>query len=189
MFEAQRMPTFAQYVGVAPSTTTMQLGAAEALQAAVQSLPAPARQHAAHAAQRVASAPHSQRYYMPYASLEDLRSAGGLGVVNESDAWLTGRPYGLPGTATVRLMQRQGGYHDPNGYHYNAAMVGGGFGDADTQALTAQVQQLVVAQQSQDQSLKRIAFWQAMVGGLVVGSVAIGTILGVAAALRARRDY
>lgn len=26
----------------------------------------------------------------------------GLGLINESDAWLTGRPYGLPGSATVR---------------------------------------------------------------------------------------
>jgi hypothetical protein len=123
---------------------------------------------------------------MPYASLEELKS--GLGVVNESDAWMTGRPYGLPGTATVRLMQRQGGYHDPNGYHYNAAMVGGGFGDADTQALTLQVQQLVATQQAQEASLKRIAFWQALTGGIAVGAVALGVAVGIyGAARRSRR--
>jgi hypothetical protein len=127
------------------------------------------------------------RFYMPYASLEDLRSAAGLGIINESDAWLTGRPYGLPGTATVRLMQRPGGYHSPNGYHYDATMVGGGFGDADTQAINTTMQQLVVAQQAQQAHLKRIAFWQALTGGLVVGSIAVGTVLGIVGAVRQQR--
>lgn len=122
---------------------------------------------------------------MPYASLEELKS--GLGIVNESDAWMTGRPYGLPGTATVRLNQVPGGYHDPNGYHYNASMVGGGFGDADTQALTLQVQQLVAAQQAQEASLKRIAFWQMVGGGLTLGAVALGIGLGIYGAARSRR--
>lgn len=164
----------------------MQLGAHEALAAAMQSLPAVAH-HATRqrAANMTPVAPHSQRYYMPYASLEDLKSAG-LGIVNESDAWMTGRPYGLPGTATVRLMQRQGGYHDPNGYHYNAEMVGGGFGDADTQALTAQIQQMVAVQQAQADSIKRIAFWQAVVGGFTIAGVAVGVAVGVARAMRTR---
>lgn len=84
---------------------------------------------------------------MPYASIEDLRAAG-LGIINESDAWMTGRPYGLPGTATIRLDQQHGGYHDPNGYHYNAAMVGGGFGDvaADQAAAIAALQTSVAKQ-------------------------------------------
>ena len=124
---------------------------------------------------------------MPYASIEDLRAANGLGIVNESDAWLTGRPYGLPGTATVRLIQRPGGYHSPNGYHYDAAMVGGGFGDADTQAINATMQQLVEQQKTHTESLKRIAFWQAMTGGIVVGSLAIGAVLGIVGAVRQRR--
>lgn len=122
---------------------------------------------------------------MPYASLEELKS--GLGIINESDAWMTGRPYGLPGTATVRLSQRPGGYHDPNGYHYNASMVGGGFGDADTQALTLQVQQLVAIQQAQEASLKRIAFWQALGGGLMLGSLGLAVGLGIYGAVRSRR--
>ena len=127
---------------------------------------------------------------MPYASFEDLR-APGFGIVNESDAWLTGRPYGLPGTATIRLDQRRGGYHNPDGYHYNASMVGGGFGDADTIALTTalqtQMQQLIAAQQVQQQSLKRIAFWQMMTGSLVVGTIVIGAVFGIADAARGRR--
>ena len=183
---ASEMPTFARWVGVAPSTTTMQLGAHEALAAAMQSLPAVA-QHVdrQRAANNTPVAPNSRRYYMPYNNLEDLKAAG-LGIVNESDAWLTGRPYGLPGTATVRLSQRQGGYHDPNGYHYNASMVGGGFGDADTQALTVQVQQLAAVQQAQADSLKRIAFWQAVVGGLTIASVVGAVAVGVAKAVRSR---
>lgn len=122
---------------------------------------------------------------MPYASLEELKS--GLGVVNESDAWMTGRPYGLPGTATVRLNQVPGGYHSPNGYHYNASMVGGGFGDADTQALTAQVQQLVAVQAQQAASLKRVAFWQALGGGMLLGSTAVAIGVAIFAARRSRR--
>jgi hypothetical protein len=33
----------------------------------------------------------------------------GLGLITESDAWLTGRPYGLPGTATVQIAQNADG--------------------------------------------------------------------------------
>ena len=142
MLMATQTPVrFVQKVGVAPSTTTMEIGA--------------------------------PRYYMPYASLEDLK-AGGLGIVNESDAWLTGRPYGLPGTSTIRLQQRPGGYHSPNGFHYNASMVGGGFGDAD-----ATLQLILAQQQAQSTSLKRIAFWQAMTGALVIASVIASAAYGI----------
>jgi hypothetical protein len=40
---------------------------------------------------------------MPYGTPQDFRSAGGLGLINETDAWLTGRPYGLPGTVALRI--------------------------------------------------------------------------------------
>lgn len=83
---------------------------------------------------------------MPYASIEDLRAANGLGIINESDAWMTGRPYGLPGTATIRLDQQHGGYHNPDGYHYNAAMVGGGFGADDPQATIVKLQEDLLRQ-------------------------------------------
>jgi len=138
MLTASR-PTFTPTVGVAPSTTTMTLGAAE------------------------------RRFYVPYTSVEDLRS--GLGIVNESDAWLTGRPYGLPGTAAIRFTQHQG--------HYDASMVGGGFGDADTVALTAVIQQIAEAQKAQQKALDRVAFWQAMMGGITVGSIVVGALIGI----------
>jgi len=143
---------FAARVGVAPSTTTMQLGAAQ------------------------------RRFYMPYASLEDLK-ASGLGIVNESDAWLTGRPYGLPGTATVRLTQHPGGYQSPEGYHYDASMVGGGgFGDAD-----ATLQLILAQQQAQAAALKRMAFWQTAMGALTVTTVVAGIGIGVYNVVRNRR--
>ena len=149
MLMATQTPVrFATSVGVAPSTTTMSLGAAE-LGAANRS------------------------FYMPYASLEDLK-AGGLGIVNESDAWLTGRPYGLPGTSTIRLQQQPGGYHSPNGYHYDASMVGGGFGDAD-----ATLQLILKQQEAHTAALQRIAFWQALTGAIVVASIAASAAYGI----------
>jgi len=41
-------------------------------------------------------------YFYPYGTPQDLR-AGGLGLIDETDAWLTGRPYGLPGTVGIRI--------------------------------------------------------------------------------------
>lgn len=119
---------------------------------------------------------------MPYASMEDLRS-GGLGIVNESDAWMTGRPYGLPGTAAIRLTQQPGGYHSPAGYHYNASMLG----DADTASIAATLQQMAQAQQQQQKSIERIAFWQAIGGGLAIGAGVIGTLVTVIGVVRASR--
>jgi hypothetical protein len=123
---------------------------------------------------------------MPYGTFEDLRAAG-LGIVNESDAWMTGRPYGLPGTAAIRLDQQRGGYHSPDGYHYNATMVGGGFGDADTTNMALQLQNIAQAQAAQQASLKRIAFWQTLMGGVVVGSIAVSVVAGVVGAVRNKR--
>lgn len=112
---------------------------------------------------------------MPYASIEDLRSANaaGLGIINESDAWLTGRPYGLPGTTAIMLHQRPGGYHSPQGHHYTASLRGAGLGDTDVQ-----LQALVEQQRAQAEQLKRIAFWQAIGGGFAIAA----TALSVAAA-------
>lgn len=121
----------------------------------------------------------NKRWYVPYASIEDLRSAhiaqAGLGIINESDAWLTGRPYGLPGTTAITLHQRPGGYHSPQGHHYEASLRGAGFGDAD-----ATLQLILAQQQAQAVSLKRIAFWQALGGSLAVAGLVAGAIFGVA---------
>lgn len=161
--------TFVESVGVAPSTTTMHIPGASGLGGAPG--PAPA-------------APN-KRWYVPYTSIEDLRSAqiaqAGFGIVNESDAWLTGRPYGLPGTTAITLHQRPGGYHSPQGHHYEASLRGHGFGDAD-----ATLQLILAQQQAQAASLKRIAFWQALGGGLAIGAVALSAALGVASYVRSR---
>jgi hypothetical protein len=166
LMATQNSVRFAHNVGVAPATTTMRLGGPSLppLPSVMQSV-LPGR-----------TAPNpvavtQPRYFMPYASLEDLRSANaGFGIVNESDAWLTGRPYGLPGTATIQLMQRPGGYKSPNGTHYDARM----FGDAD-----ATLQLILAQQQAQAAHLKRIAFWQAFAGGVTIAGVAAGIAIGL----------
>jgi len=162
--------SFVQSVGVAPSTTTM-------------NIPGPAGLGGAPGPAPVAP---NKRWYVPYASIEDLRSAqiaqAGLGIINESDAWLTGRPYGLPGTTAIRLTQVPGGYRNPQGYHYNASMLG----DADTANVALQLQSLVEQQKAQAHQLKRIAFWQALGTGLAVGAVALSATLGVVSYVRGR---
>lgn len=200
MLQATRMPTFATVVGVAPSTTTMQLGAPDMQAIVADRVPSllpksgtaakppivtlPKKPRPVPVLRKPVPAPSKPtRYYMPYASLEDLSSASGLGIINESDAWMTGRPYGLPGTAAIRLIQRPGGYDSPAGYHYDAAMLG----DADTLTLNTTLQHLVETQQAQQKDLKRIAFWQSLTGGLVVGSLVLGTTLSVIGMIRNRR--
>lgn len=158
--------SFVQSVGVAPSTTTMNIPGAQGLGGVPGSAPA---------------APN-KRWYVPYTSIEDLRSANiaqaGLGIINEGDAWLTGRPYGLPGTTAIRLTQVPGGYHSPQGHHYQASMLG----DAD-----ATLQLILAQQQAQAASLKRIAFWQALGGGLAIGAVALSATFGMVSYMRSRR--
>jgi len=156
--------SFVQSVGVAPSTTTMHIPGAAGL-----------------AGPPVAP---NKRWYVPYASIEDLRSAqvAGLGIINEGDAWLTGRPYGLPGTTAITLHQRPGGYHSPQGHHYTASLRGAGLGDTDATLLL-----LVEQQRAQAEQLKRIAFWQSLSGGLAIGAVAISATLGVLSYVRSRR--
>lgn len=173
--------SFVQSVGVAPSTTTMHIpgpaGLGSAPLPSVMSSVRPGRT----APDRVATTP--ARYYVPYASIEDLRSANaaGLGIINESDAWLTGRPYGLPGTTAITLHQRPGGYHSPQGHHYTASLRGAGFGDTD-----ATLMQLVEQQRAQAAQLKRIAFWQALGTGLSIGAVALSAAWGIATYVRSR---
>lgn len=139
MFIATPMPKFTPAVGVAPATTTMSLNTRQG--------------------------PTPGQYQVPYGTMEDLRSSNGLGVINETDAWLTGRPYGLPGTATIKLTPRA---------PYGAKMVGGGFGDVDLQ-----LQQLTQVQVQQEAALKRIAFWQMIAGSVTIAALATGVVLAV----------
>lgn len=75
---------FVQSVGVAPSTSTLQY---------------PTK--------------NRQRYFVPYATPQDLRSSG-LGLINETDAWLTGRPYGLPGTTALTYQNGRASLDGPD---------------------------------------------------------------------------
>lgn len=129
------MPTFATSVGVAPSTTTMTIPNTAGLGAT--------------------------RYYDPYTSIEDLRaSSSGLGIINETDAWLTGRPYGLPGTAAIKI-----DHNARNG----AEMLG------EAAAPTSNdIALLLAAQYQQAEALKRLAFWQNVFGYTFVGLVVVG---------------
>lgn len=173
--------SFVPKVGVAPATTTMMLPAARQ-QRVAKRLPVP---HPAHGG----------GYYMPYGTVEDLRSPSGLGIINETDAWLTGRPYGLPGTASIKLTRRANGVNyasqmlgndqgDPvivgNEVRYPYPyIVGGGLGEDASLTVTA-LQQIATAQADQRASLKRIAFWQTLLGAttmaVFVGTVIIGAV-------------
>lgn len=169
--------TFVESVGVAPSTTTMHIPGPTGFGGA----PLPSVMQSVmpgHTAPDRVYKP-AVRYYVPYASIEDLRSANaaGLGIINEGDAWMTGRPYGLPGTAAIRLQQVPGGYHNPQGYHYNASMLG----DTD-----ATLMQLVEQQRVQAEQLKRIAFWQALGGGLAIAATVLSVAVGVTTYVRSR---
>lgn len=147
------MPTFATSVGVAPSTTTMTIPNAAGLGAT--------------------------RYYDPYASIEDLRSSSaGLGIINETDAWLTGRPYGLPGTAAIKI-----DHNARNG----AEMLGGAMLGQPT---AADMAALLVSQREQAESLKRLAFWQNVFGYTFVGLAVIGVARMIYNSAREdERDY
>lgn len=140
MLFAGNRPTFATSVGVAPATTTM-------------TLPGPHQGLGA------------TRYLDPYGSLVDLRSGSGhagLGLINETDAWLTGRPYGLPGTAAIRIDHQA---------PYGAEMLGGAtFGEMTAADMAA----LLKAQEAQAAALKRIAYWQAFFGVTAVAGLMLG---------------
>lgn len=57
-------------------------------------------------ANQTGTAPGTSTIYMPHPTMSDMRGLRGLGVINETDRWRTGDPYGLPGTSVVRLNQR-----------------------------------------------------------------------------------
>lgn len=124
--------TFVPRVGVAPSTTTMQLPA-RTLEPPRLHTPSMPVKGAGRAARRARAA--NGKYYIPYETIEDLKgrfgaaganmiATSGLGIINETDAWMTGRPYGLPGTATVMLTKRA------NGVNYASTLVGADLGRA-----------------------------------------------------------
>ena len=205
MLQATRIPavTFTPSVGVAPATTTMTLAGAQSGLGAIPSYtrggqgfrriarpnepacctdcaclcsgcPQPARiattQRAALGrAPRPLLRPRQHSYYNPYQQIEALK--GGLGVVNESDAWLTGRPYGLPGTAAVRFMANGRG-----GYTSNMLGDAGNDGSDTASALWL----IAGSQHAAQKSLKKIAFWTALMGGVALGTVTAAIIAGVA---------
>jgi hypothetical protein len=118
---------------------------------------------------------HLGTHYDPYATPSNLKGSG-LGLIHEGDAWMTGRPYGLPGTATVRLTQGANG-------KYNATLRGpdgsNGAMPSDDDA-TAALWMLAGSQRAAQKSLHRIAFWTSLLGGLTVGTVAAAIVAGVA---------
>lgn len=111
---------FAQKVGVAPSTTTMVLGQAAGL--GIQCFPVPSVQERNAWISRQQSAPAAvaapaRRRLNPYGSEVEMR---GLGLVSNTYAWMTGRPYSMPPgaprgtTALVFSGAQQVGVVDPN---------------------------------------------------------------------------
>jgi hypothetical protein len=43
------------------------------------------------------------KFYVPYATPASFKGGSGLGLIDETDWWRTGRPYGLPGTQAIFL--------------------------------------------------------------------------------------
>jgi len=175
---------FASKVGVAPATTTLVLGDANCL--GTQCFPVPdSRKPVPVPPKRpTAISQDPWRYYVPYATPSDFNVNGrglgnGLGLINETDAWLTGRPYGLPGTTAIRFNKEADG-------QYRSTLIGADDGsmmglDQDG-ALTAVMLQLIEVQKAQQKAVSRIAFWAALTGGITVGTVVVAVIAGVMAA-------
>ena len=221
MLHATRTPNvrFVQAVGVAPSTTTMQLGAASLPPRGVHAIPHATPEMIARIQEgccddcscpgcsactpvniaRARALGSQQGYYMPYATPANLKGQvhrhHGFGLINESDAWLTGRPYGLPGTAAITYQQ------GPDG-RYTAELRDASDGDPNTDnyapidpsySTTSPIQDddssaalwiIAGAQRSAQKSLHKMAFWTSLLGGLTVGTIAAAIVTGVVARRR-----
>jgi hypothetical protein len=181
---------FASKVGVAPSTTTLVLDGANPLGGCdplgIQCRPVPESRDVEAVARKRPSPKDPWRYYMPYATPSDLRyfngGNGGLGLINESDAWLTGRPYGLPGTTALRINKQDDG-------HYRTDLIGAdmmGLNDLgqDVSGLTEIMRQFLEVQKAQQKAISRIAFWTALGGGIAAGTLVVAVVAGVMTAGR-----
>jgi hypothetical protein len=105
----------------------------------------------------------------------------GLGVINQTDAWLTGRPYGLPGTTALRM------WPDATGkYHSELVGSGLGAGEADTTEL---LRQLIDVQHKQEHALNRTAFWTATVGAVILAGMISGAIVDAYFIAKAYREH
>jgi hypothetical protein len=97
-------------VGVAPGTTTLRLGDG---QLGIQCFPVPPPNRVgmpmpqvtlpAATTEIVAPSPGGWRFMVPYATMTDMK---GLGIINETDRWMTGTPNRLPGTIVLRIPGR-----------------------------------------------------------------------------------
>jgi hypothetical protein len=97
---------YAQRVGTAPATVTMTLNGALGQQCP----PIPGPEPVYHVPQPIPRGPDGKlrkkiEFFVPYATPAAFRGSGfgGLGVINQTDWWRTGRPYGLPGTQALFL--------------------------------------------------------------------------------------
>lgn len=165
---------FVDKVGVAPSTMTLQIEGAPGLS---DCPPTPDRSWPLTLPPTPPVPPQPKkpwRFYVPYGIPVN---GGGLGLINETDAWMTGRPYGLPGTTALRL------YEDDAG-KWSAGLIGADLGDdlgQDVGELTEIMRQFLAVQKEQQKSVHRIAFWTAMMGGITLGTIIIGVVAGAAA--------
>jgi hypothetical protein len=168
MLQATRTPAvrFAEKVGVAPGTMTI-------------NIPGPGGGPPNILGKHYdpyATGSNLGNQYDPYATPTTMKGHNsGLGLIHEGDAWMTGRPYGLPGTATVRLTQGANG-------KYSATLRGpdGCTATPSDDDATAALWMLAGSQRAAQKSLHRIAFWTSLLGGLTVGTVAAAIVAGVA---------
>jgi hypothetical protein len=167
---------FTPAVGIAPSTSTIKLDGGGG-NLGVQCLPVPT------AAERLAAPPPPplpkveqpvRHFYTPYANGVEMKSAGALGLIDPNDAWWTGRQYGLPTTTALQISKREDG-------SYDGTLIGADLGADDA---------LVQVLQEQQKSLKRIAFWTAVMGGVTAGVVAVAVIgsIGAAGGMTRKRE-
>jgi hypothetical protein len=169
---------FANKVGVAPGTTTLTLGCGAQRALGIQCLPepgvpAPGMSLDWRPGPRSATSAKN-KFYEPYKD-KPMLTTSGLGIISEGDRWRTGEPYGLPGTATIRLRKR------PDG-SYDSSLMGAHLGDVDAATATV-LTQLVKVQEEQAKAVKRIAFWTSLSGGIGVVAIGLG-VLGAVLSVR-----
>jgi hypothetical protein len=120
----------------------------------------------------------SARRARPPSSYTDGHSrGGGLGLINETDAWLTGRPYGLPGTVAIR-------YNSDGASQLRGS---GGFGDDGSSGVAEVLRQILDVEKESTKATKRIAFWVAAMGGLTVAGILAGVSVKLADKIEIKR--
>jgi hypothetical protein len=107
---------------------------------------------------------------------------GALGLIDPQDAWMTGRTYGLPGTATVQIAQNADGSYDSRmlgdvGIISNEIQRSIGYGGRYARQLGAAQPRLLGDASISDLFKMKNAGWMLGAIGAVVGLGVLGAIV------------